>query len=142
MRWAKGLANIIEEIFPDENVTIKLYQDNTSTIARLADPTAIGMIKDIDARDKYVIQLVRDGRARVFYLSTAEMLADPLTKPLDKDAFCRHRAAILQSIGEVTTGVERKLTETEMRATEGKMEYFTLRDLQVGLTGIFGDKRS
>ncbi len=140
-RRAKGLANIVAEIFSDLDVTIKLYQDNTSTIARLADPTAIGMIKDIDARDKYVIQLVRDGRARVFYLPTTEMLADPLTKPLDKEAFCRHRTAMLQSIEEATAAVERKLTETERRATDGKAEYLTLRDLQVGLTGIFGDKR-
>ncbi len=114
-----------------------LYQDNTSTIARLANPTAIGMIKDIDARDKYVIQLVRDGRARVFYLPTMDMIADPLTKPLDTIHFLRHREALLMSTRDVTNGIERKLTDCEKRATETAANYITLCDLQAGLTKIF-----
>ncbi len=128
---AKGLANINEEIFPDSDSTIKLYQDNTSTIARLADPTAIGTIKDIDAKDKYVIQLVKDRRARVFYLPTEQQIADPLTKPLEVAAYLKHREQILKSIIDVTNGIERKLTAREKAATDYKFTYFNIRDMEL-----------
>ncbi len=57
-RRAKGLANMVQEIFPETKQPFRLYQDNTSTIKRVTDSTTIGQYKEVDAKDKYVVQLV------------------------------------------------------------------------------------
>ncbi len=76
------MANMHNEIFLENKTPIRLYQDNTSTIKSTADATTLGQYKEVDARDKYVVQLIKNGEANVIYSPTAEHFADPLTKPL------------------------------------------------------------
>ncbi len=80
-RRCKGLVNMHYEIFPENKAPFRLYQDNTSTIKRTGDATTLGQYKDVDAKDKYVVQLIKNGEAKVICLSMAEHFADPLTKP-------------------------------------------------------------
>ncbi len=66
-----------------------------------------------------------------------EMIVDPLTKPQDTNVFLEHREATLKSTGDVTLGVERKLTDSEKKVTENKSTTITLQDLKTGLKKIF-----
>ncbi len=86
-RRCKGLANMHYKIFPEEKIPVRLYQDNTSTIKRTNDPTTLGQYKEVDAKDKYLVQLIKNGEAKVIYLPTTEQIADPLMKPLDTKIF-------------------------------------------------------
>ncbi len=126
---AKGLANVVYKIFPETRTKIKLYQDNTSTIKRTTDATTLGQYKEVDAKDKYVVQLVRNGEATVHYLATDQQLADPLTKPVDMETYGRHKKAILGSIPDRVGDATRSLTDKELAATDTKLEYFTLKDV-------------
>ncbi len=130
-RRCKVLANMHLEIFPETKALIRLYQDNTSTIKRTGDATTLGQYKEVDAKDKYVVQLIKDGKAMVMYLPTAEHFADPLTKPLEIEAFTRHRNKILESISDLKDTAPRKITETEEKATENRRKYFELAEIGV-----------
>ncbi len=134
-RRCKGLANMHYEIFPENKVPVRLYQDNTSTIKRTGDATTLGQYKDVDAKDKYVVQLIKNGEATVIYLPTAEHFADPLTKPLEAAAFERHRRYILESIDDLKATASRKITKAEDRATENRRKYFGLEETWVSEDG-------
>ncbi len=79
-RRFKGLANMHHEIFPENKAPFRLYQDNTLTIKRTGDAMTLGQYKDVDTKDKYVMQLIKNGEANVIYLPTAEHFADPLNE--------------------------------------------------------------
>ncbi len=51
------------EIFTGNKALIRLYQSNTSMIKRTADATMLGQYKEVDAKDKYVVQLIKNGEA-------------------------------------------------------------------------------
>ncbi len=129
-RRCKGLANVHREIFPEDKVPVRLYQDNTSTIKRTNDATTLGQYKEVDAKDKYVVQLIKNSEAKVIYLPTTEQV-DPLTKPLDTGVFQRHRMAILQSISDLLVTETRKLTAEEWKVTCNKEKHFTLEEVEV-----------
>ncbi len=123
-RRCKGLANMWHEIFPENKAPIRLYQDNISTIKRTGDTTTLGQYKEVDAKDKYVVQLIKNGEADVIYLPTVEHFADPLTKPLEITAFNRYRAYIMESIEDVKAAAFRKITEKEELAMENRQKHF------------------
>ncbi len=128
-RRCKGLANMWYEIFPEIKEPIRLYQDNTSTIKQTGDATTLGQYKEVDAKDKYVVQLIKNGEATVTYLPTAEQFADPLTKPLETTTYERHRQRILESIEDLETAETRKITMAEDRATENRNNFFRLDEI-------------
>ncbi len=128
-RRCKGLANMYYKIFPDMKAPFRLYQDNTSTIKRTGDVTTLGQYKEVDAKDKYVVQLIKNGEATVIYLPTAEHFADPLTKPLEAAAFDRHRRYIMESSEDLKETTKRIITEEENRATENQRKYFNLEEI-------------
>ncbi len=130
-RRCKGLANIHYEVFPENKAAVRLYQDNTSTIKWTGDATTLGLYKDVDAKDKYVVQLIKNGEATVIYLPMGEHFADPLTKPLEAAAFEWHRRYILELIDDLKATASRKITEAEDRAMENRRKYFGLEETWV-----------
>ncbi len=140
-RRCKGLANMYYEIFPNLKAPFRLYQDNTSTIKRTGDATTLGQYKEIDAKDKYVVQLIKNGEATVMYLPTAEHFADPLTKPLDTAAFDRHRRYIMESIEDLKETARRVITEKENLATENRRKYFELEQIWESADGEFYQRK-
>ncbi len=123
------------KIFPENKVPFRLNQDNTSTIKRTGYATTLGQYKDVDAKDKYVAQLIKNGEANVIYLPTAEHFADPLTKPLEFAAFDRHWRYIMESIEDLNATAHRKITEEEDRAMENRRKYFGLEKTWVSEDG-------
>ncbi len=129
VKRCKGLANMCYEIFSENKAPFRLYQDNTSTIKRTGNATTLGQYKEVDAKDKYVVQLIKNGEAKVIYLPTAEHFADPLTKPLELAAFGRHWQYLMESIEDLKATAERKITDEENRATEHKRKHFNLEEV-------------
>ncbi len=102
-------------------------------IKRMGDATTLGQYKDVDAKDKYVVQLIKNGEANVIYLPTAEHFADPLTKPLEILAVKRHRRHIMESMEDLKVAVFRKITGKEELVTENRRKYFGLANFITGI---------
>ena len=73
-----------------------IYQDNMSTMALVEKGRSTSeRTRHIDIRYFFIKDRVSNGDLRLVHLPTAEMTADILTKPLQGEAFKRHRSAIL-----------------------------------------------
>ena len=72
-----------------------LGQDNMSTIALIKSSHWNARTKHVSLRFHHTGNLQRNGEIKTAYLSTDQMPADMLTKPLAAEAFRRHRAVLL-----------------------------------------------
>jgi hypothetical protein len=90
--WAR---NFLSELgFPQTKPTV-LFEDNLSTIAVIKQSGNMNRTKHIDLRFNHIREIVAQGSIQVVHLSTKEMTADILTKPLTKAPFCYLRRKIL-----------------------------------------------
>ena len=71
-----------------EPVTINC--DSQAAIAYTKDPKYHGKTKHIDIKYNFVRDMVVQKEVNVKYISTHQMIADPLTKPIACDAYERH----------------------------------------------------
>jgi hypothetical protein len=75
---------------------VKLYQDNMSTIASIANGKSTSKrSRHINIKYFYLKDPVDNGEFEVDYISTDEMLADVLTKPLQGEKFRVFRDKLL-----------------------------------------------
>ena len=72
-----------------------LKMDNTSAIDLANDPMYHSKAKHIARRDLFIRELIEHGEIRTEYIKTSLNIADALTKPLTKQAFLAHRAALM-----------------------------------------------
>ncbi|KAL0431869.1 UNVERIFIED_CONTAM: Retrovirus-related Pol polyprotein from transposon TNT 1-94 [Sesamum radiatum] len=72
------------------NDAVVIYCDNTTTIAYAKDPKYHGRTKHIDTRYHFIRDSVAQGEVVLRHIPTNDMIADPFTKPLRRDAFHRH----------------------------------------------------
>ncbi|XP_075098864.1 secreted RxLR effector protein 161-like [Nicotiana tabacum] len=84
-RFLEHLLDIAKNTEP-----VLVYCDSEATISSTKDPKFHCKTKHIDIKYNYVRDMVRRKVVNVKYVSTKDMLADPLTKPLSRDAFVRH----------------------------------------------------
>jgi hypothetical protein len=61
--------------------------DNTAAIAVAKDPKYHGKTKHIKMRYHYIREAITEQDVILKYISTNSMVADPLTKPIARDAF-------------------------------------------------------
>ena len=66
-----------------------IFSDNQACIAVAKDPVAHRRTKHFDIRYHYIRELVSSGKVSIDYISTTDMIADVLTKPLPLAAFRR-----------------------------------------------------
>jgi hypothetical protein len=64
-----------------------IFQDNTSVISMVTSGGGIMRTKHMHARMFLVLEAVKELRVKIWYVFTALMVADGLTKPLDGKAF-------------------------------------------------------
>ena len=89
--WAR---QFLEEVgYPQQGPTI-LYEDNKSAINMVNNGNDHGRTKHIDIRYHYIRDLVEEGKVVVEYLPTDIMVADTLTKALDKNKFLKFRESL------------------------------------------------
>jgi hypothetical protein len=90
--WAR---QFLEELgFRQDEPTV-IYEDNQSAIAMVNNGNDHGRTKHIDIRYHYIRDLVKDGQISVKYLPTDDMVADTLTKALEKKQFKKFRSSLL-----------------------------------------------
>ena len=67
-----------------KNVNV-IYEDNQGAIAFAYNPEHPTWTKHIDIQFQFLSDCVENGKVKLKYCPTSEMVADPLTKPLSKD---------------------------------------------------------
>ncbi|KAL0378718.1 UNVERIFIED_CONTAM: Retrovirus-related Pol polyprotein from transposon TNT 1-94 [Sesamum radiatum] len=72
------------------NDDVVIYCDSIATIAYAKDPKYHGRTKHIDTRYHFIRDSVAQGEVVLRHIPTNDMIADPFTKPLRRDAFHRH----------------------------------------------------
>jgi hypothetical protein len=90
--WLRQLLN--ELGYPPTTSTI-LYEDNKSAIHIVQNGNDKGRTKHMDVRYHLLRDLVKDKIIHVEYMSTENMTADILTKPLDSKLFHKHQTSLL-----------------------------------------------
>ena len=90
--FLKGLYKELRGI--DEIVTIYNYNQAAKEIAR--NPVHHARSKHIDVRDHFVRELIWEGKLKLEYMNTKEMIADMMTKavPKSKLFFCVRGAGL------------------------------------------------
>ncbi|KAL0461125.1 UNVERIFIED_CONTAM: Retrovirus-related Pol polyprotein from transposon TNT 1-94 [Sesamum latifolium] len=76
------------------NDVVVIYCDNTTTIAYAKDPKYHGRTKHIDTRYHFIRDSIAQGEVILRHIPTNDMIADPFTKPLRRDAFHRHMSSM------------------------------------------------
>ncbi|KAL0421930.1 UNVERIFIED_CONTAM: Retrovirus-related Pol polyprotein from transposon TNT 1-94 [Sesamum latifolium] len=76
------------------NDAVVIYCDNTATIAYAMDPKYHGRTKHINTRYHFIRDSIAQGEVILRHIPTNDMIADPFTKPLRRDAFHRHMSSM------------------------------------------------
>ena len=84
----------IERGFPHDAPSV-LYMDNKGAIDLSHDPVLHASTKHIKRRELFIRDLVLDGTIAPKYVKTDDNMADIFTKPLQRQAFQKHRAALM-----------------------------------------------
>ncbi|KAL0281833.1 UNVERIFIED_CONTAM: Retrovirus-related Pol polyprotein from transposon TNT 1-94 [Sesamum angustifolium] len=77
-------------IFANVDDAVVIYCDNTAAIAYAKDPKYHGRTKHIDTRYHFIRDSIVQGEVVLRHIPTNDMIANPFTKPLSRDAFHRH----------------------------------------------------
>ncbi len=84
---------------------VKLNQDNKSTIFIALNPVRQQRTKHMDLRFRFIEEHIRNKEFELIYCSTADMVADILTKPLPPKQFERLRDCLgLASLDQLQKG--------------------------------------
>ena len=75
---------------PQGNEAMLVYCDSTSALAYAKDPKYHGKSKHIDICHHYIRDMAAQGEVVLKHISTRDMMADPLTKPIARDLFLSH----------------------------------------------------
>jgi hypothetical protein len=81
----------IGEFVGENEHKVKLYGDNQGAIALTKNPHLHEQFKHIDIYYHFIRDLVEKGLVDVEYVPTMEMVADGMTKPLERIAFERFK---------------------------------------------------
>jgi hypothetical protein len=93
IKWLEGACTI--KVRPDVRTSLILYSDNQGSLAMALNPLKNrARIRHIEVHYHYVRDKVNDGIIRLDYLNTKDMLADMLTKSLQKAEHARFTALL------------------------------------------------
>ena len=84
--WLKAFLCELGEMSSD--AAVKIFEDNQGSIALAKNPEHHKRTKHIDIRYHFVREKVEDGQVILEYISTLDMLADIMTKPIPATQFC------------------------------------------------------
>jgi hypothetical protein len=79
---ALWLHSLLSQIFGPPRDTITLFSDNQSAIALTQDHQYHAQMKHIDVRFHFIRWVITDGKLKLIYCPTDDMVADTLTKAL------------------------------------------------------------
>ena len=87
--WIGYFMRSLESIISIER-PITIFCDSMAALAYTKDPKYHGKTKHIGMKYHFVRDAIQEGEVKLEYISTALMVADPLTKPLPPTQFARH----------------------------------------------------
>lgn len=87
--WLKRFLEHLIDI-GEKSEPILIHCDSQAEISSTKDPKFHNKTKYIEVKYNYARDMVACKMINVKYLPTKDMVADPLTKPLNRDAFIRH----------------------------------------------------
>ena len=88
--WLKEFLASLKVIDSASN-PVTIYCDNQAAIKVSKDPKFHSKSKHIEGRYHYIRDVInRLKTIRLEYLPSVDMTADPLTKPLSQEVFCKH----------------------------------------------------
>ena len=96
--------------FPRESDAVDLFSDSMGVVSTSRNPVLSAATKHVEIADFFVREMVARGIVTVAYVSTSDMVADVLTKPLARIKFSRFISIILG------TGTSGPRTGTPFRA--------------------------
>ena len=67
-----------------------IFYNNIAALAVTKDPKYHGKTKHIKKRYHYIRDAIIEKDVVLKYISTSNMVADPLTKPIARDVFVKH----------------------------------------------------
>lgn len=88
---ALWLKHLLTELHLRPQDSIPLHVDNEGAEALAQNPSHHSRTKHIHARYHFIRECIEAGDVRVLHVSTKDMLADMLTKPLARVLLERHR---------------------------------------------------
>jgi hypothetical protein len=98
-REAKWLEKVCVEIGFSRFVRpINLYSDSKGAIAMTYNPVQRSASKHVDLADHYAREQQERGTVTISYVSTTDMIADLLTKPLAANDFIRHASKLISKV--------------------------------------------
>ena len=91
--WLRRFLGHLDVVtFSIETVTI--YCDSMAVLAYAKDPKYHGRTKHIDMRYHFIRDMVAQKEVILTHIPTSRMLADPMTKPIGREAFVTHVRAL------------------------------------------------
>lgn len=89
-QWIRALLKELHRTqYLNSTLAVPIFSDNQAAIALAKDPISHSRTKHIEVRYHYIRELVTYGKTVIDYISTNEMVADILTKPLPLTAYKR-----------------------------------------------------
>lgn len=91
------LNQLISELTGSKNLQITILEDNQSTIAMTHNPQFHGRSKHVDIKYHFVRDHVNSGNIKLVYCPSEDMIADMLTKGLNRENYrkLRNNAGII-----------------------------------------------
>ena len=106
------------------DTAVKSFEDNQGSIALAKNPQYHKRTKHIDIRYHFVREKVEDGQVILEYISTLDMLADIMTKPIPAAQFCLLRGKLgiqgpraVESSGSVVKDAEKETSRAAKGST-------------------------
>lgn len=104
-KQGQWLAQIVRDMgcgdrLGDSPEMVEMYGDNTGSLALVKNPHLHERSKHIDICHHYTRDLAEQGRLRITYVNTKDMVADGFTKPLKRPDF----AKFVEQLGMVNCG--------------------------------------
>jgi hypothetical protein len=81
----KWVARLLEEYGAPQKAPLLLYTDSANARTTVLSPYNTARTRNLDVRFKWIINQVSDGNLNVQHIAGTEMVADGLTKPLQKE---------------------------------------------------------
>ena len=94
-----GALGITEAAFPTASDAIDLFSDSMGVVSLSRNPVLSAATKHVEIADFFVREMVARDIVTVAYVSTSDMVADVLTKPLARIKFSRFISIILGTRG-------------------------------------------
>ena len=88
--WLKEFLESLE-VVSSASYPVTIFCDNQAAIKVSKDPKFHSKSKHIEGRYHFIrVVINRLKTIRLEYLPSVDMVADPLTKPLSQEVFCKH----------------------------------------------------